>query len=380
MTTPPLLEDTILANDEDRLFSANPGIVVGQEAWWRDHYNWLLESGYQLRPRYHPDWTRPWAGTDGFYLDFEQGQRNPRHSIMDAVRVSDNTYVTLKQIYPMDNRLNEQELEINQFLMSEPLASDPRNHSVKILDVLTVPDETSWKIIVMPFLRTFDSPYFATFGEAIAFFTQIIEFLQLLHENRIAHRDCCHGNMMMDASTLYKQPWHPVKINRRRNWKGSVTHTTRTNRPVKYFYIDYGMSRKYKPGDVPLELPMQGNDKTAPEHQPENYDTPCDPFPTDIYYLGNLIRRDFVLKYYGFGFMEDLVSDMTHKDPLKRPKIDEVVARFAKIRGSLSTRKLRSRTTRRKEVGIVTFFRLGAHYARTARFILTRKPAIPDPV
>ncbi|TFY60133.1 hypothetical protein EVG20_g7529, partial [Dentipellis fragilis] len=361
MVGPRRIEDTFLANDDDRLFAANPGIVVGHEAWWRDHYNWLLESGYQLRPRYHPDWKRPWEGTDGFYQDFEQGQITPRHSIMDAVRTSDNTYVTLKQIYPMENRLNEQELEINQFLMSEPLASDPRNHSSR-------------------FSTTFDSPYFVTFGETIAFFTQTIEFLQLLHENRIAHRDCCHGNMMMDASKLYKQPWHPVKINRRRNWKGSVTHTTRTNRPVKYFYIDYGMSRKYKPGDVALELPMQGNDKTAPEHQPENYDTPCDPFPTDIYYLGNLIRQDFVLKYHGFGFMEDLVSDMTHKDPLKRPKIDEVVARFAKIRESLSTRKLRSRTTRRKEVGIVTFFRLGAHYARTARFILTRKPAIPNPV
>jgi hypothetical protein len=31
-----------------------------------------------------------------------------------------------------------------------------------------------------------------------------------------------------------------------------------------------------------------GGDKTAPEHQ--NGDTPCNPFPTDVYYLGNLVR------------------------------------------------------------------------------------------
>lgn len=32
------------------------------EEYWRDHYHWLLDKGYQLRPRYHPEWAPPWKG------------------------------------------------------------------------------------------------------------------------------------------------------------------------------------------------------------------------------------------------------------------------------------------------------------------------------
>lgn len=34
------------------------------EKYWRDHYDWLLQSGYQLRPRYRPGWVPSWKGTN----------------------------------------------------------------------------------------------------------------------------------------------------------------------------------------------------------------------------------------------------------------------------------------------------------------------------
>jgi hypothetical protein len=41
--------------------------------------------------------------------------------------------------------------------------------------------------------------------------------------------------------------------------------------------------------------------------------------------------------------MQDLVNEMTHINPVKRPLIEDVVAKFSYIRKSLSGFKLRSR-------------------------------------
>ena len=71
--------------------------------------------------------------------------------------------------------LHPYEADIGRFLSKEPLASDPKNHCVPILDVLQVPDQEDRIIIVMPMLRPFDNPRFDTFGEVIDFFRQVFE-------------------------------------------------------------------------------------------------------------------------------------------------------------------------------------------------------------
>lgn len=58
---------------------------------------------------------------------------------------------------------------------SEPLASDKRNHCVPIYEVLKVPDANDEVILVMPALRPWYLPFFATVGEGIDFFSQIFE-------------------------------------------------------------------------------------------------------------------------------------------------------------------------------------------------------------
>jgi hypothetical protein len=105
-------------------------------------------------------------------------------------------------------------------------------------------------------------------------------------------RDCMDLNIMMDANPLYSIPYHPVKTDMRRDFKGKAKHSTRTQQPVKYYLTDFGISRHYEPDAIPLEDPIWGGDKTVPEFQKS--DEPCNPFPTDVYYLGNLIREDFL--------------------------------------------------------------------------------------
>ncbi|TFY62497.1 hypothetical protein EVG20_g6687 [Dentipellis fragilis] len=326
--------------EEDRRVKENPGIVAYGETWWNDHYDWLYASGYLLRPRYRPQWTPPWEGTRKDYDEFEEGQGMLHYALMDVTRLQDQLqdnakYVMLKKVVPPPEGAVTQEIEINKYLTSLPPEDlGLRNPTTRLHEVLQVPDDHTLKILVMPLLRPFDSPPFETFGEAVAFFTQLFKGLKFLHDHNIAHRDCTRGNIMMDATKLYPQPWHPSAIKQRRDWKGKAKHHSRTQYPVEYYFIDYGLSKHYTQGRR-LELPVHGGDKSAPENQEKKYNTPCDPFRTDIYYIGNLIREQFIEKYRGFGFMGKLVSRMVQDDPLERPDIAEVLLEFEKIRSHL---------------------------------------------
>ncbi|KAI0311861.1 hypothetical protein OF83DRAFT_717094 [Amylostereum chailletii] len=366
--------DTLNTDESRRRVTEDPGGLDHYERWWRRHQPWLEQSGYKLRPRYIPRRELPWKNSKKSYSEFEEGQIPWFPYILDATRASDGAYVTLKRILPSRGVA---EREINELLASISSIPDPRNHCATPLEILQVPDDDMEQVIAMPLLRPFNDPDFDSFGEVVTFFSQIFEGIQFMHEHHIAHRDCTELNIMMDASPMYPQSFHPVKINRSCDWKGKAKHYTRTRRPPKYYFIDFGLSQRYDPANgPPRELPMRGGDKSAPEH--ENYDTPCDPFPTDIYYLGNMIREVFIRKYLGFEFVERLVNDMVADDPAKRPDINEVVSRFKEIRSSLGTWKLRSRPIKRKEWYIVRAWRFWGHAYRTAGYIVARRPAIPD--
>jgi hypothetical protein len=65
------------------------------------------------------------------------------------------------------------ELQINRIFSQEPLASDPRNHCARLLDVIELPNDPP--ILVHTLLRPFYKPRFQTYGEFVAFFRQISE-------------------------------------------------------------------------------------------------------------------------------------------------------------------------------------------------------------
>ena len=76
------------------------------------------------------------------------------------------------------------EVEISRFLSSEGLASDPRNHCVRLLDVLPDPKEEHTIILVLPLLRSYDDPDFVTIGEVVACLQQLIEVSRLSTDTR----------------------------------------------------------------------------------------------------------------------------------------------------------------------------------------------------
>ncbi len=123
---------------------------------------------------------------------------------MDAVRERDGLPVMLKRLFPEEGPY---ELEINQFFSSPELADDPRNHCAPLLDLIELQGLESHKIMVFPLLRPLNRPRFQTFGEFVAFFTQICaviqiftylasrynsrlvaQGLQFMHQRNVAHR------------------------------------------------------------------------------------------------------------------------------------------------------------------------------------------------
>jgi len=95
----------------------------------------------------------------------------------------------------------------------------------------------------------------------------------------------------MDPTELYPESFHPWKQKYSRDYRGMAKHHMRTQYPPKYYLIDFGISRRYGEDEVnPREGPIWGRDKTVPEFQKSNAFQ--DPFPTDIYYVGNMMNTE----------------------------------------------------------------------------------------
>jgi hypothetical protein len=76
--------------------------------------------------------------------------------------------------------------------------------------------------------------------------------------------------------------------------------------------------------------------------------------------------------------MQDLIAEMTHMDPAKRPLIEEVVAKFSRIRQSLNGFKLRSPIISKHKPSLFSMFQRAKQALRTVRYIFSHKAAIPD--
>ena len=244
---------------------------------------------------------------------------------MDTVRKEDGRPVMLKKVLPEEGPY---ELSITELFSSPGLRGDPKNHCVPLLELIdlsqTNPDGR--KLMVMPLLRPFKNPRFQTYGEFVAFFMQISEVGSTIIEQNLQTisdrfwsgpqiharkesgapvgmvslskgaiiqsfcRDCTVNNIMFDPSGMYPNGYHPVQVNRSLNFKGRAKRYSRTERPPRYYMIDFGLSRRYSSRNA-LDDPLRGGDKSAPEH---GNGERCNPFHTDIYYLGNLVREFFL--------------------------------------------------------------------------------------
>ncbi|TFK97964.1 hypothetical protein BDV98DRAFT_248766 [Pterulicium gracile] len=99
------------------------GAVQPSEAWWREHYSWLLEQGFQLCQRYKLDWVPSWKDRGvKQVVRGENGQSSSEPIVLDATRLKDGHVVALKRIRSSRSRV---EIEISLFFSSLPLATVP---------------------------------------------------------------------------------------------------------------------------------------------------------------------------------------------------------------------------------------------------------------
>ena len=94
----------------------------------------------------------------------------------------------------------------------------------------------------------------------------------------------------MDAQALYPEGFHPVRLNYTPDILYRATHFTRAEHPVRYFYIDFGLSTRFAPGASSYVLGDVGRDTDVPEL---SNDVPYDAFKVDIFSLGNVFSKEF---------------------------------------------------------------------------------------
>ncbi|KAJ3520093.1 hypothetical protein NMY22_g12902 [Coprinellus aureogranulatus] len=258
------------------------------EEVWVTLNPFLLSRGYKLRPRYHPEWVPSWTNDPDDLAAFLSEDGIPsRKNVVDAIR-EDGFKVMLKRV-----SLATEELEIGLYISSQPCSSDPRNHCIPLLDVIMIPACETHAIIVMPLLYEHIHLPFRRVGELLELGLQLSETLEFLHEHGVAHRDFCRYNIMIDPTRLLPKGFHPfgrlVPPDGRRHMYERFKWKSRWSvRPNRYYVIDFGMSERYDTREGALTLGVLGQDPSVPEMS----DTvPYDPFPMDVYQLGNMLSE-----------------------------------------------------------------------------------------
>jgi len=108
-------------------------------------------------------------------------------------------------------------------------------------------------------------------------------------------RDCTGANIMMDATPLFPNGWHPQAPWRSRDAKRPVKRISRRSvaAQTQYYYADWGLSSRHPPDDPnPLVVGERGKDKRPPELSEE---TPYNPFKLDVHIVGGLIFDSILL-------------------------------------------------------------------------------------
>jgi hypothetical protein len=95
---------------------------------------------------------------------------------------------------------------------------------------------------------------------------------------------------MFDPSGSDPEGSRATQYNQSQDLRGGTERHTWTQRLPRYYLIDCGLARHYASRDD-LDEPLRGGNSAAPEHVSENH---CNPFHTDVYYLGNLIHLSFI--------------------------------------------------------------------------------------
>jgi len=312
------------------------------EIQWRDKAEFLLQHGYRLRPRFMPGWTPSWEGTDLLPEYCEDNVPAIALAAIDAVRVSDGMRVMIKKTSPLTS-----ETAVLRFVNSPTLTDDPSNHCVPVLDIFPDSSDSTTVFVVMPFLREFHDPPFGTVFEGVEFMRQTLVGINFLHKSGVAHLDCTAQNIMMDAPRMYPNSFHPTRKTQNIDGISRAKYISRTKaKSVKYLFIDFGLSRLIRSErDRRMRIKMGARQLPPEIERGEEYD----PFPVDMYYLGNVYREHLLEPYANMEFIRPLVESLIQQDPKARPSAPQALARFESLVSSRKGYSLRWRVRKHGE-------------------------------
>lgn len=90
---------------------------------------------------------------------------------------------------------------------------------------------------------------------------------------------------------MYPRGFHPVRMRMLPDMSDEAPRVSRTEAPVRYYFIDYDISVFIPPDEHPkLVKGRKGRDRDPPElSSNEAYD----PFKLDVFIIGNVFRKEF---------------------------------------------------------------------------------------
>ncbi|KAJ6560390.1 hypothetical protein B0H19DRAFT_1028047 [Mycena capillaripes] len=310
-----------------------------QERVWASFQSFLEESGYMLRPRYRPGWflphgIGPWESETAIASE---------RLVLDATRIADGAQVVLKIVETCSP-----ETDIGRFLTNE--AGAPA-HILSVLDLLEVPEQNEYAFMVLPRMRDCCDPKFETIAEVAEFVRQVLEGLVFLHSKNIAHRDICTENLVMDASHMVPGGFHYVwpmmssdGLHHLEPYTGDdsdpfVIKSRTQAGPIKYHFIDFDLSVHFP--SYKARALVTGDCGRLQKHVPEISDTMAyDPFKVDVRLLGEMLHRDFILRYTGLDFITPLTQKLRRRHPAHRPEAAEALALFQLLISKMSAAEL----------------------------------------
>ena len=90
---------------------------------------------------------------------------------------------------------------------------------------------------------------------------------------------------MIESEKTFPEGFHFENDLRKPDLSGPAKFYTRTQRPSKYFIIDFGMARRYESdNDSPMEPTITKDDEVKLQN----------PYQVDVYLAGELVRQVFL--------------------------------------------------------------------------------------